>query len=198
MPQGPEEDHPRQVRNAGLSRACGPRASPPQGAALERRLGKDLDGFLHPQRRSHERRSRSDPGVSECSVESAEGDSPASEGISHSEKLLISIVLVSLGFTLSYYVGRRSLGPAWHSEARGPLPQQPASQAETKLGPWEARFSIPGSVQMPDSSPIIGFDIPKQSAEFEFFGYMNDTITNLTTSRYGIRYNIYGYEGPKG
>ena len=98
------------------------------------------------------------------------------------------ILLVAFGFALGYYAGRHSLGLPGTLKAGGSKLSGP------QLGPWQARFSVPGSVEMPDNSPIIRCDVPKQGADFEFLGYLNVTITNLTTSRYGIRYNIYGYD----
>jgi hypothetical protein len=108
------------------------------------------------------------------------------------KKFLIPIALVALGFALGYYAGRRSMGlRGTMNPGPVPLPQQPASP-ETKLGPWAASFHIPGSVQMPDKTPVI-------KCEFKAikFGYLYVTITNLTSPSYLVRYNIYGYDAKR-
>src|SRR2546426_2231231 len=96
------------------------------------------------------------------------------------KKLLISIVLVTFGFTLGYYAGGHSSGL--------PRTAKPEQAGKVQLGPWVASSHIPGSLQMPDKSPLIRCEF--QSIRF---GSIHLTVTNLVGRSYLVRYNIYGY-----
>ncbi len=71
---------------------------------------------------------------------------------------------------------------------------QSTSQASTKktLGPWKAKFNIPGSVVLPDKSPTVKCSFAK-SADAGF-GFISITVANLNDESYTVRYNIYGYD----
>ncbi len=69
-------------------------------------------------------------------------------------------------------------------------PQTSASRAT--LGPWNAKFSIPGSVELPKEAPVIKCSFSKSREAV--FGRIGVTVANVSDHSYVVRYNIYGYD----
>ena len=105
------------------------------------------------------------------------------------KKFLSAIAFVTFGFALGYLEGRHSLGLLGTANPGQALLPQESGQAGAKLGPWTASFRLPGSVQMPDKSPVV-----KCAFKAIKFSYMYVTITNLTSRPYLVTYNLYGYD----
>ncbi len=72
--------------------------------------------------------------------------------------------------------------------------QSTSSQASGKktVGPWKAKFTIPGSAVLPEKSPTVQCSFAK-SADTGF-GFISVTVANLSDEPYALRYNIYGYD----
>lgn len=72
--------------------------------------------------------------------------------------------------------------------------RQSTSQASTKntLGPWKAKFSIPGSAALPENSPTVKCSFAKSATAG--FGFIAVTVANLNDESYVVRYDIYGYD----
>jgi hypothetical protein len=103
----------------------------------------------------------------------------------------LTAVLVVLTIVIACYtvVLARKESPA--------IERQSASRASTKktLGPWKAKFTIPGSAALPEQSPTVKCSFAK-SADGGF-GFISVTVANSNDEPYTVRYNIYGYD-PKG
>lgn len=66
------------------------------------------------------------------------------------------------------------------------------ASANNSLGPWNAKFSIPGSVTLPEQSPTVKCSFAKSPDAG--FGFISVTVANLSDESYAVRYNIYGYD----
>ncbi len=101
------------------------------------------------------------------------------------KKLLIPL-LVAVSFILGYFGGRYS--------GRLPRARSGVAKSEAVLGPWKASFHIPGtgSVQMPEKSPFVKCDVPRQTVGFPYPG-LHVIITNLTARPYFVSDQVYGY-----
>jgi hypothetical protein len=75
-----------------------------------------------------------------------------------------------------------------------PSERQSTAQASARktLGPWKAKFSIPGSAVLPDNSPIVRCSFA--NSPDAAFGFIAVTVANLSGESYAVRYNIYGYD----
>jgi hypothetical protein len=104
--------------------------------------------------------------------------------------------LVVLTLAVVYYshllahAETRTNGASAVSRPEAKTPQASASKAT--LGPWNAKFSIPGSVELPKETPVIKCSFSKSREGV--FGYIGVTVVNVSDHSYVVRYNIYGYD----
>jgi len=68
----------------------------------------------------------------------------------------------------------------------------PVSSGKRNLGPWNAKFGIPGSADVPEKSPLIKFSFAQDMDTG--FGYVAATAANITDRSYSVHYSIYGYD----
>jgi hypothetical protein len=98
--------------------------------------------------------------------------------------LLILLAIVACGFAAGYWAGRRSRTSAVSS------PPQAQHMA------FDAKLQIPGSVDLPERSPVIRCGVARPRL-FSGLGDLHVTFTNLTEGTYRITCFLYGYD-PKG
>ncbi len=101
----------------------------------------------------------------------------------------LTVVLVILTIVIAFYtivLARKESSVAEH--------QVISSQASAKktLGPWKAKFTIPGSAVLPEKSPTVKCSFTKSANAG--FGYISVTVANLSDEPYAVRYSIYGYD----
>jgi len=85
--------------------------------------------------------------------------------------IFLALLLFAAGLGIGYYVGH-------HSTASNTL------AAKSTLGPWKAKFTVPGSADLPERSTVIKCRFTKP---LEYgFGYMNVTLTNLDSNSFII------------
>jgi hypothetical protein len=92
--------------------------------------------------------------------------------------IFLALLLFAAGLGIGYYVGH-------HSTVSNTL------AAKSTLGPWKAKFTVPGSADLPEQSTVIKCRFTKP---LEYgFGYMNVTLTNLDSRQFLVRYAVFGY-----
>ena len=97
--------------------------------------------------------------------------------------MLLAVLLLGTGLGIGYYLGR-------HSTA-----QEKTSRKDTAkniLGPWQAKFSVPGSAALPQQTPVIQCTFSKPP-EYRV-GFLSATFTNLNDRPYVVMYAILGYD----
>jgi len=100
----------------------------------------------------------------------------------------LTVVLVVLTIVIARYtvvLARKEPSAGEHQSTSQVL-------AKKTLGPWKAKFTIPGSAVLPKKSPTVECSFAK-SADAGF-GYISVTVANLSDEPYAVRYNIYGYD----
>jgi hypothetical protein len=101
----------------------------------------------------------------------------------------LTVILVILTIVIACYtvvLARKETSVAGHQ------PASSEASAKKTLGPWKAKFTIPGSAVLPDDNPTVKFSFAK-SADAGF-GFIAVTVANLSDESYAVRYNIYGYD----
>jgi hypothetical protein len=103
--------------------------------------------------------------------------------------IVLTVILVALTIVIACYtvvLARKEPSVAGHQPA--------SSQASTKktLGPWKAKFNIPGTAVLPDDNPTVKCSFAK-SADAGV-GFIAVTVDNLSKESHTVRYNIYGYD----
>lgn len=105
--------------------------------------------------------------------------------------LLVVLTIVTLyGVFVPVHLEKTVGEPSGAKEAQGP--GEPVTSGKRTLGPWNVKFSIPGSADVPEKSPVIKFSFAQDMDTG--FGYIGVTAGNLTDHAYSVRYSIYGYD----
>jgi len=110
-------------------------------------------------------------------------------------KTAAAVGLLAVGSMLGYFAGRYSIRQPESATPRLPQSTRPGaqiSQRGTELGTWTANLKIPGSVQVPDESPLIECDFEEPPDMYS--GLMHVTVTSLTGRAYLVRLYVYGYD----
>jgi hypothetical protein len=91
--------------------------------------------------------------------------------------IFLALLLFAAGLGIGYYVGH-------HSTASNTL------AAKSTLGPWKAKFTVPGSADLPEQSTVIrcSFANPRFN-----FGSIKVTLKNLEDHQFMVNYSIFGY-----
>jgi hypothetical protein len=102
--------------------------------------------------------------------------------------IVLTVILVALTIVIVRYTV-----VLVHKESSA-VEHQSASLASTKktLGPWKAKFTIPGSATLPEQNPTVKCSFAK--SRDAGFGFIGVTVANLSNESYTVRYNIYGYD----
>lgn len=102
----------------------------------------------------------------------------------------LTVVLVILTIVIARYTVVLA-----RKETSGGDRQSTSSQstsAKKMLGPWKAKFSIPGSAEVPEKNPILKYSFAEDANAG--FGYVGVTVANLSGNSHAVRYSIYGYD----
>jgi hypothetical protein len=92
--------------------------------------------------------------------------------------IFLALLLFVAGLTIGYYVGRHSNSPNTYV-------------AKSTLGPWKAKFTVPGSVELPEQATVIRCSFAKP---LEYgLGFMNVTLKNLDDRQFLVKYAVFGY-----
>jgi len=100
----------------------------------------------------------------------------------------LTVILVALTIVIACY----SVVLARKETSAGQHQSTSQNSAKKTLGPWKAKFSIPGSAVLPDNNPTVKCAFAKSTDAA--FGFIGVTIVNLSGESYAVRYNIYGYD----
>ena len=104
--------------------------------------------------------------------------------------LLVLTILTLYGIFAPAHLERTIGQPSAAQESQGAT--MPILSGKRNLGPWNVKFGIPGSADVPEKSPIIKWSFAQDMDTG--FGYIAVTAANLTDRPYSVRYNIYGYQ----
>lgn len=109
-----------------------------------------------------------------------------------SRKLTISLVVLTVILVvLTIVIARYTVVLAHKQSSVGQHQSTFQDSAKKTLGPWKAKFSIPGSTVLPDNNPIVKCSFA--NSPDAAFGFIGVTVTNLGGESYAVRYSIYGY-----
>ena len=97
--------------------------------------------------------------------------------------ILLALLLFVAGLTIGYYVGNHST--SLDTKASN------THIAKSTRGPWKAKFTVPGSADLPEQSTVIRCSFAKP-IEYSV-GYMNVTLTNLDDHQFMVKYAVFGY-----
>ena len=143
-----------------------------------------------------------EPGMRRLHVQLAMQSLEAVQKVSHSTSRLtkwlvaLTVVLAVLtiltvyGFFTPAQFEKAAREPSGTQESQGAT--MPILSGKRNLGPWNVKFGIPGSADVPEKSPIIKWSFAQDMDTG--FGYIAVTAANLTDRSYSVRYNIYGYQ----
>jgi len=92
--------------------------------------------------------------------------------------IFLALLLFAAGLGIGYYAGH-------HSNISN------TSAVKSTLGPWKAKFTVPGSADLPEQNTVIRCRFAKP-LEYSL-GFMNITLTNLDDRQFLVRYAIFGY-----
>lgn len=92
--------------------------------------------------------------------------------------IFLALLLFAAGLGIGYYAGH-------HSNVSN------TTAAKSTLGPWKAKFTVPGSAGLPEQNAVIRCRFAKP-LEYSL-GFMNITLTNLDDRQFLVRYAIFGY-----
>jgi hypothetical protein len=92
--------------------------------------------------------------------------------------IFLALLLFAVGLGIGYYAGH-------HSNVSN------TSAATNTLGPWKAKFTVPGSADLPEQNTVIRCRFAKP-VEYSL-GFMNITFTNLEDRQFLVRYAVFGY-----
>lgn len=105
--------------------------------------------------------------------------------------LLVVLTIVTLyGVFAPAHFEKAAREPSGTQESQGAA--MPILSGKRTLGPWNLKFGIPGSADVPEKSPMIKFSFAQDLDTG--FGYIGVTAANLTDQSYSVRYSIYGYD----
>jgi hypothetical protein len=101
--------------------------------------------------------------------------------------VLLAAAIFLAGTLVGYFVAQ--LFPQNALQKQGRIQQ---GRSGAKLGPWEAQFKPPTSIQLPDGNPVIRFEFGK--VERIIFDTVTVTITNMTGRQWFVSYTVFGYD----
>lgn len=101
----------------------------------------------------------------------------------HTRSVLLALLLFVAGLTIGYYAGRHSTSPDTKASN--------TREAKSTRGPWKAKFTVPGSADLPEQSAVIRCTFAKP-IEYSV-GFMNVTLKNLDDRQFMVKYDIFGY-----
>jgi len=93
--------------------------------------------------------------------------------------IFLVLLLFAAGLGIGYYAGHHSA--VSHTSA-----------AKNILGPWKAKFTVPGSADLAEQNTVIRCRFAKP-LEYDL-GFMNITLTNLDDRQFLVRYAVFGYD----
>src|SRR5467141_2078286 len=91
--------------------------------------------------------------------------------------IFLALLLVAAGLGIGYYAGHHSTASNTHV-------------AKSTRGPWKAKFTVPGSADLPEQTAVIrcSFANPRFN-----FGSIKVTLKNLDDRQFMVTYSIFGY-----
>jgi hypothetical protein len=91
--------------------------------------------------------------------------------------IFLALLLFAAGLGIGYYAGHHSTASNTHL-------------AKSTRGPWKAKFTVPGSADLPEQTAVIrcSFANPRFN-----FGSIKVTLKNLDDRQFKVTYSIFGY-----
>lgn len=106
--------------------------------------------------------------------------------------LVVAVLAIMVGYASFVLAHLDSTGHASSGAQESQSAATPIAFGKKSLGPWKVKFTLPGSAEVPDKSPLLKCSFAEDVNAG--FGYITVTAENLTDHSYSVRYSILGYD----